>query len=206
MTFETLPVVHLETGIFPDYPDGSIEEALTTLARRFGRVVVVDVMGVKRNQPELEILQAAARKRSIWWDAGSRYSNDAMDLFIAGAETVTLRWNTLHRAEELQEAVDLCQPESLLVSLEFPKGTFLTHKKDKRSAETVARHVESLGIGLVYVVDRMDEAYLRSLPVTTTPRYLQGPSAAPIAMLEELGFAGVILPAISAVPVEEDAA
>lgn len=199
MTFETLPVVHLDEGRFPEYPGQDTERVLTTLARRFGRVVVTDVSGVRSNDADLEFLQTAARKRPIWADAGSRYADDAMDLFVAGADAVTLRWNTLDHPDELAATAELCQPGTLFLALEFPRGKFLSHPRDRRAAAEVVARAEELGVGLVLVVDQGSDDVLRSLPLAQTPRYVQGPVSA--ASAQAMGFAGAML-APTALPEE----
>lgn len=193
--FETLPVVHLEHRALPEFPGEDPERVLTELARRFGRVVLVDAAGVRANDADLEFLQAATRKRAAWLDAGSRYATDAMDLFIAGAEAVTMRWNTLHRPEELAEAAAVCQPGSLFVGIEYPRGKFLAHRKDARSADEVARYAESIGVGVVFIVDKADEAFLRALPTAMTPRFVQGAVARHAGPLQEMGFQGALVAA-----------
>lgn len=192
VTFETLPVVHLERGAFPEYPDADPERALTELARRFGRVVLVDAGGVRANDADLEFVQTASRRRAVWVDAGSRFATDAMDLFVAGAETVTMRWNTLDSADELAEAAGLCQPGSLFLALEFPRGQFLRHRADKRDAEEVARFAAEHSVGLVFVLHDADASLLRRLPTSPTPRFAQGPAALAHAA-QEAGFAGLLV-------------
>lgn len=192
MSLEAVPVVHVENGQLLELPDDDVEASLTDLARRFERVAIVDVEGIRRNTADLTFLQAAGRRRSIWVDAGSRYANDAMDLFIAGAESVTLRWNTLHNAAELEEAASLCQPETLFLCLEFPGGKFLEHRKDPRPASAVVRLAESLGVGIVYVTDTADASFVRSLPPANVPRWLMGPTKGLRDDLQSWGFHGVL--------------
>ena len=201
VSFETLPVVHLERRRLPEYPGADPEDAFTQLGRRFGRLVLVDVTGVRTNDADLEFLQAAARRRSIWVDAGSRYATDAMDLFVAGAETVTMRWNTLASAAELKEAAEMCVPGSLHVALEFPRGAFLKHPKDPRGAAQVVAFAESEGVGVVYHVDRADEGFLRTLPPAAS-RYVQGVPLSMAPTLQEMGFQGILV-APSEIPEEE---
>lgn len=191
MTFETVPVVHLDRSRFPEFPDADPEAALAQLAKRFERIAIVDVEGIRTNEPHVEFIQTASRKRSLWVDAGSRYAEDAMDLFIAGADTVTMRWNTLDSPKELDEAASLCQPGSLLLGLEFPRGAFLHHARDKRGAADVARFAESLGVGLVILTDSVDA--LRAAPLTTTARYAQGVRRADAARAQEMGYQGALL-------------
>lgn len=197
MSFETLPVVHLHEGRFPEYPGQDPERVLTSLSRRFGRVVLVDVAGVRANDADLEFLSHAARRRPVWVDAGSRYATDAMDLFVAGADAVTLRWNTLDEPEEMEEAAELCDPGTLYLALEFPHGQFLKHPRDKRDADEVVRYAESKGVGVVFVMDRADAAALAALPGAATRRYVQAaavPSDAQAAGLQGAILAPALLP------------
>lgn len=199
VTFETLPVVHLDEGRFPEYPEQDPERVLTALARRFGRVVLTDVAGVRSNDADVEFIQEASRRRPLWVDAGSRYADDAMDLFVAGADAVTLRWNTIDSADELHEAVEVCQPGTLFLALEFPRGSFLPHRRDARGAADVVHLAEELGLGLVMVVERADDDALRALPLSRTPRFVQGP--ANVVSAQEMGFAGAMV-APAALPEE----
>lgn len=202
MPFETVPVVHVEAGRFPEYPGVDPERVLTQLARRFGRVALVDVEGVRSNEPQVEFLQAASRRRSLWVDAGSRYATDAMDVFVAGADALTMRWNTLRDARELEEAAQLAQPGSLFLALEFPKGQFLANPRDKRGAEQVARLAESAGVDLVMVLDAPDAHVLRELPAARVHRWVQGIPRRLVPEAESMGFAGALV-APAEIPAEE---
>ena len=193
VAFETVPVVHLDRRRLPEYPGEDPEGILTGLARSFGRVVVVDVQGVRRNEADLEFVQQAGRRRSLWVDAGSRFATDAMDLFVAGAETVTMRWNTLDAPDELREAAEMTQHGSLFLGLEFPRGGFLKHPKDARTAHEAAGFAEGLGVGLVLMVDA--GADLHALPTTTASRFVQGLPRDRALQAQDLGFQGAFLAA-----------
>lgn len=202
VAFETVPMLHLDQRRFPEYPERAPEGVLTALARAFGRVALVDVQGVRRNEADLEFVQQVARRRSVWVDAGSRFATDAMDLFVAGAETVTMRWNTLDSIEELREAADVTQPGSLLLGLEFPRGGFLKHSKDARGPHEAAAFAESLGLGLVLLTDV--GADLRALPTSTAARFVAGLPRDRALAAEELGYQGALL-SPSELPAEEAA-
>lgn len=191
VAFETFPVVHLDLRRLPEYPDEAPEGVLTDLARAFGRVVLVDVQGVRRNEADLEFIQQAGRRRPLWVDAGSRFATDAMDLFVAGAETVTMRWNTLDSPKELEEAAEVAQHGSLLLGLEFPRGGFLRHARDARGPHEAAAFAEKLGVGLVLMVDAA--ADLHALPTTTAARYVQGLPRDRALAAQELGYQGALL-------------
>jgi len=204
VAFETLPVVHVVGGRFPEYEGQDPERALGALAKRFGKLVLVDAEGIQRNEPQVEFLQAAAHRRSVWVDAGSRYADDAMDLFVAGAEAVTMRWNTLHRPDELADAAEIAQPGALFLGLEWPKGQFLRHRHDARSAEDVVSWATAHGVGIVHVLDAPDEHALRALP-PGSGRWAQGLPRRLVAAAQEMGFEGAMLPPAE-IPPEEAAA
>ena len=193
VTFEVLPVVHVERRRLPEYPDAEPEKVFTDLARRFGRVALVDVTGVRTNDADLEFIQQSSRRRSLWLDAGSRYATDAMDIYVAGAETVTLRWNTLDSADELEEVAEMAQPGTLFLMLEYPRGAFLRNARDPRDAKEVAALARKLEVGMVHLVDREDEWFLRNLPESPAGRYVQGLPRSWAPKLEELGFTGMLL-------------
>lgn len=193
MTLDVVPVVHLDARRFPEYPGDEPERVLTELTRRFGRVAIVDVGGVRANDVDLEFIQKVARKRSLWLDGGSRYATDAMDLFVAGAEWVTLRWNTLGAEKELEEAASLAQPGALFVGLEFPHGEFLPNPRDRRSADEVVRLAEVHGAGIVYIIPPDAPPELaRTLPGASTPRFVQGARGA--VDLQTWGYQGALVP------------
>lgn len=194
MAFETVPVVHVVDGAFPEYPQQDPERVLGALARRFERIALVDAEGVRRNEPALEFVQAAARRRSLWLDAGSRYAEDAMDLFVAGAEAVTMRWNTLDSPKELEAAAELAQPDALFLGLEYPKGAFLPHRAYPRSAREVAAWAASLGVGLVFLLDEPDAHLLRSLPEAPTARWLQNLPRRLVDDAQAMGYRGALVP------------
>lgn len=204
MSFETVPVVHLVGGAFPEYPDADPERALSTLARRFGRIALVDAEGIRRNEPDVAFIQAHSKRRSLWVDAGPRYAADAMDVLVAGAESATIRWNTVRDAKELEEAALMAQAGSLFLAIEYPHGRFLPHAKDGRGPEELARLAESLGLGLLFILDGGDEATLRALPASTAPRWVQGVPRRVVGSLQDMGFAGALL-APSEIPPEESA-
>lgn len=192
VTFETLPVVHMEKRRLPEYPQADPEGVLTHLARRFGRVALVDVTGIRTNDADLEFLQTSSRRRSVWMDAGSRYATDAMDLFVAGADAVTMRWNTVDSAAELKEAAEMAQPGSLFLGLEYPRGAFLRNPRDARDARDVAALARELQLGLVYLVDRHDDHFLRSLPEASL-RYVQGAPPSVADALHSMGYSGMLV-------------
>ena len=124
-----------------------------------------------------------------------------MDVLVAGAEIATVRWHTMRDASELEEAASMAQAGSLFVALEYPHGHFLRNAKDARGPEEIARLAESLGLGLVFILDAGDEGTLRALPASTAPRWVQGAPQRLVGSLQDMGFAGALV-APSELPAE----
>ncbi|HWG91469.1 MAG TPA: HisA/HisF-related TIM barrel protein [Candidatus Thermoplasmatota archaeon] len=149
MSFARFPLVHLSRGRLEEYPTEAPAPALQGLAKRAEMAYVVDLQGLTRNKADLDIVREASRKAALWVDGGSRYATDVMDLFIAGAERVTVRWNTLHSYSELIEASDLS--EEVYLGVEFQNG-FVDNRRDPAgSVDHLFRSVQQLGVGLVLI-------------------------------------------------------
>lgn len=124
----------------------AVEEA----AADHDRVYLVDRRGVQRNKPDVELIQEVAGEAEVWVDAGPRYAEDIVDLLVAGAAHVVVRWHTLDQARELGEAADMSGDLSL--GAEFEGKAFL---ENPREPETDLRplldRVRRLDLGLVVV-------------------------------------------------------
>ncbi len=198
VTIRVVPAVHADRGVVIDAPQpGPPRAVLTTLAREYGEVYLVDAAGVRRNEPDLEFLQAVTRQLPVWVDAGSRYAADAMDALVAGASRLTLRWNTLRSREELVEVADVADVESFLVAIEFTDKGFMPNPHERTTtAEGVVREVDDLGLGLVVVHRDFDAAVARRFARSDAPRWWYGiVDRDGVAELGRLGYAGAVVPA-----------
>jgi phosphoribosylformimino-5-aminoimidazole carboxamide ribonucleotide (ProFAR) isomerase len=84
------------------------------------RLYVVDLDGVERGDPQVEYLQELARDLELWVDAGVRTSDQAIDIFVAGASRVTLSSVHLQGPAELEKAWKLSP--AILFELEINSG------------------------------------------------------------------------------------
>lgn len=200
MTFERFPVVQLERGHLKEHPEEPLKEALTRLSKAHDQVYLVDLEGLRANKSDLELLAEATRNANLWVDAGSRYATDVMDLFIAGAERVTVRWNTVHDFEELAEAVAFS--EEVFLGVEF-REAFIDNPRDPaRTPDLLFQRAEALGIGLVIIDLLAGTAQVRPSLASTGARfrgekwYAGGQGAAyDRETLENLAYSGTLVPA-----------
>lgn len=201
MKIKVVPAVHAEGGRLLDAPgDAPPRETLTALAREFGDVYVVDVEGVRRNKPDIELMREVTRNLPVWADVGPRYAADAMDALVAGASHLTLRWNTLRNRDELDELADVADPEAFHVMLEFSDKGFLPNASDRAAtADAVARLVDESGFGLIVGSLDFDPSLARRLSSSERERWWYGHiDRDAVVELGRLGYTGVIVPALIA--------
>lgn len=105
------------------------EEAIREAADAHDKVYVVDRQGMRRNKPDIDLYQDVADAAEVWVDAGPRYAEDVVDLFIAGAHHVVVRWHTLHAGAELGSAADMSGDLSL--GVEFQGKEFLENPREE---------------------------------------------------------------------------
>lgn len=134
-------------------------EAIREAASDHERVYVVDRRGLRRNKVDVELLQDVAGDVELWVDAGPRYAEDVVDLFVAGAQHVVVRWHTLDRAAELGEAADMSGDLSL--GAEFTGKEFLPNPREEEvGLGTVLDRTRRLGLGLLVVGHPGDDGNL----------------------------------------------
>lgn len=74
-------------------------ESLFKKMRKDAMIYVLDLDGIERNNPALELYQRLTEKCVIWIDNGPRRLDDVMDTIMAGATKITFR-------EELWPEID----------------------------------------------------------------------------------------------------
>lgn len=122
---EVVPLLHIKNGqplvgrhgdwrpADPPYPDGGTD--LADLARhlsvRFGSVCLVDLGTGRSDEPHLNLYQKLIKQNvRVWVDAFPETLEDVMDLFVAGADQVTVRLDRFD-ADELDEVLAMAEGE-----------------------------------------------------------------------------------------------
>lgn len=200
--FEVVPFVQLQKRHLLR-PDGEAEpqpavERVRALAAK-GLVAVIDADGLRRNKADLDTLRKMGEKGNLWADAGSRFGTDAMDLFVAGAERVTLRWHHLADEAELREAHEMS--DALFLGLEFRGGAFQPHPAlgGEDRATALARELNLP----VVVLDpgakpgNLDRSLAARLQSSGLDRWFLGGirDGGDVAALKELGYRGCLVEA-----------
>lgn len=120
-SLEILPVIHARNGELVGPDAEPLEEDLRTVARRFSRnwdaVYLVDLDGLTHNRPDVGLVQGISDRVHTWADAGPRSAEDSMDLLMAGAEQVTVRYHTADERDVVRETVRVS--EQVALGMEF---------------------------------------------------------------------------------------
>ncbi len=112
------------------------------------RAVIADLIGIRRNRPDLDLLKAFEGE-AVWSEAGARNAEGVIDLLVAGAEAVVLSTATLASVEEMHRAHEMT--ENLLLQLEFD-GEFLAPPRKRRPPDPGSLRDEAAGLGLAGII------------------------------------------------------
>lgn len=150
-TFEVVPLAQLQKRRLVK-ADGSLDKDAVDRVRELAAkamVCVLDLDGLRRNKADLDTLRKMAEKGNVWADAGSRFATDAMDVLVAGAERVTLRWAHLAGESELREAHEMS--DALVLGLEFRGGVFQANPLLRAGEEQVVALARELGVAIAVI-------------------------------------------------------
>ncbi len=88
-----VPLVCIENSKLLDGKEGNrllLEDVLKRVEKD-SLLYVLDLDGIERNNPNLELYQRLAEHCILWIDNGPRRIDDVMDTIMAGATNITLR-------------------------------------------------------------------------------------------------------------------
>ncbi len=150
---EVLPVVHARKGNLVGPDAQPLQEDLRTVTRRFSReydaIYLVDLDGIRSNTPKVDLVQQVSHRVHTWADAGSRSAEDVMDLVIAGAEQVTIRYETASGPSVLEEALRLT--ENIALGLEFKNQELVQNDRWPATPPELLSLADDLRIPVVIV-------------------------------------------------------
>jgi phosphoribosylformimino-5-aminoimidazole carboxamide ribonucleotide (ProFAR) isomerase len=165
MQYEIIPAVNVYKGVpvirgenvyetFKDHEgvDYDIQELIEKLKEDFKRILVLDINGINRDKPQLDLIKILSSKMELWVDGGSRYSDSAIDILVAGAEKVVLGTKTLKSMEELKKVHELSQ--NIILGIDYDDGIVSPKKEiSEMTPFRLAQEVQSLGIEDIIFTD-----------------------------------------------------
>jgi phosphoribosylformimino-5-aminoimidazole carboxamide ribonucleotide (ProFAR) isomerase len=99
---DTHPVLRDAAGDEVDVFDVADE-----LFQKYGRALLVDLDGTRRNRPQLEFVGEIGRQKELWVEAGARRAEDVMDILVAGASRAVLSTAQVLDRREISRALRL---------------------------------------------------------------------------------------------------
>lgn len=172
-------------------------EAVGKLLADYERALIVDMNGVRNNRPKLDFIKDF-EKKSIWVDGGARKADNAIDLFIAGAEKVVLRTETLVSMDELRKAHELS--DQLIFELDLADGRTINGPPEfqERRPEDLMKDVALIGLRSCLYLDKNGHipspSILHGLP-DDFELYIGMLHQSDSARLEDSGIKGIIVDA-----------
>jgi hypothetical protein len=94
---EILPVLTLKEKI-----DTNKQSALEESLSKFDAdttIYILDIYGINKDKPNLCIYQRLSRDFELWIDSGPRNLGDVVDVFLAGANKITIRRSIWHKID-----------------------------------------------------------------------------------------------------------
>lgn len=122
--YKGLPVVKEKESYEPikneDGENLGINDILEQLSTRFEKTLIMDLNGINRDRPQLDIFKTISTKMELWVDAGTRIGPGVIDVFVAGADYVVLGTKTLLGLNELEKANELS--ENVILDINYDEG------------------------------------------------------------------------------------
>jgi len=109
---EIMPLLLLKgrTAIRREYSKKELTSISKSLrGRNFEKLYVLDVDGIERNKPQLDIVQSLCNDFSISYEAGPRMGANVIDLVVAGADMVYMGTYCLASLDEIEVAMSFTE-------------------------------------------------------------------------------------------------
>jgi len=143
---ELIPLLLLRgrTLLFKEYSKRALSEFSKDLRRRnFERIYIMDLDGLERNRPQLDIVQRLSDDFGILYEGGPRRGANIVDFIMAGAEVAYMNSASLESFDELEIA--LSYTENVGFKVDWDHGIIGEPFKD-RALRDVVQDCAKLGI------------------------------------------------------------
>jgi phosphoribosylformimino-5-aminoimidazole carboxamide ribonucleotide (ProFAR) isomerase len=151
--YKGLPVIKGKETYEPmkneDGEDLGINELLKKLSDRFKKALIMDLNGINRDRPQLDIFKTISTDMELWVDGGTRIGTGVIDVLVAGADYVVLGTKTLLGLDELEKANELS--ENVIFDINFDEG-IVSPKKVIREMTPSSLMQEAKNIGIKNVI------------------------------------------------------
>ncbi len=143
---------------------------------------VIDINGLIKNKPQINIIQEMSKEKNLWVESGARFAEDMIDVLMAGAEYAVLNTMLL----DLDELKKICVlSQNIMLHIEFKNDRVhqmnIKYFADKAKEAGIKKFVmESRDYWLIKKLAKDAEMYIFA-------------KKDEIKKLEDAGVAGVLL-------------
>jgi hypothetical protein len=89
-----------------EYSKSALAEISTCIRKSgFEKLYILDVDGIERNKPQLDVVQALCNDFSISYEGGARGGANIVDMLVAGADTVYMSTRCMVSLDEIEIAL-----------------------------------------------------------------------------------------------------
>ncbi|MFO7991149.1 MAG: HisA/HisF-related TIM barrel protein [Thermoplasmata archaeon] len=94
----------------------ALDQILTDL-QDFDTLYLLDLNGIERNRPQLDLIRTLSMRKKLWADGGTRDIDTLTDMYIAGADRVVLSTKTAPSMDFIEESAELSN--TLILSIDI---------------------------------------------------------------------------------------
>jgi len=142
-----VPFIRLKgrTLLRPAYAKGELAALGLKLSKKFESAYVVDIDGLDKNKPQLDVVQELCDEIPTLYEGGVRFGSNVIDLLVTGAEKAVIGTATLTSLAELRGAFKLS--DNIIFKVDFRDGivSFDPHIAG-RDLLALARDVREIGV------------------------------------------------------------
>ena len=130
--------------LFREYSKKALSDLSKKLRRRdFEKLYIMDLDGLERNKPQLDIVQRLSDDFGVLYEGGARRGSNIIDFIMAGAEIAYLNTASAESIEEIEIA--LSYSENIGLKIDWNQGVIGEGFKSK-SLQNIMSESAKLGI------------------------------------------------------------
>lgn len=201
MLVQTIPALSVKKNKLVRALDDGFEpiklgftESVERIIRSHDKMLLVDYDGLLSNRPQYDLMQDVRDIASdidedieLWVEAGVRQSESAIDLFIAGADSVVLCTSLLPSISEIKKSSDMsgelilsidmgntCRPGQRTASVISPSGEIAA-----LGLQGLAQKCMGMGIGKIILDTAVTDSAAGAADLYAEAKALSGQAGAP---------------------------
>ncbi|MFO8051439.1 MAG: HisA/HisF-related TIM barrel protein [Thermoplasmatota archaeon] len=126
------------------------------LLEKYGKLHYLDILGIRKDTVEWNLVQAVARKDGeVWADTGVEISEGVIDPLMAGMDQVIISTKMISSLEEIASCLELT--ENIILQIDFDGGIVSKDRTmRKMSPGDLVEEMASLGLGKFLIEDIKD--------------------------------------------------